>query len=600
MSWATLLPLLFLFLSLLALAVIPIYLEREVSNVRTEVEEHLEPAVRLAARIQLLQVRQMAALRGFLLSGEGAYREDYRDARLAESRVLDSLQNLLDDLSLDVRAETAPVFTQLLSLSFIWHLGHQEVLNEEVSRRAFLNRMEAEGGRYREVLNASRSLREVFAAAEAAGRRRVEEARELQNRLTQGLAVLSLLATLAVLVLGARLRALVREAEKRRREALRARRETDALLRATGDGVMGMDREGRCTFLNRAGTELLGYPARLVKGRDVHDLLHHSRPDGSPYPREECPILRALETGGSLSAVNETLWRRGGEAFPVQVSVRALMDGPRVRGGVLTFTDMTEARAAEEELRQAIRTRDEVLAVVSHDLRNPVGTIYTTVSLLLDMEMSREATREHLEGVMRSAERMDRLIRDLLDVARMEAGAFTVVRGAVVAEAVLEETARAHRPLARESGVRLRVESPGGKVVFRADGDRLLQALSNLLENAFRFTPEGGEVVVGAREDSQEEEVVFQVSDSGPGIPPEDRERLFDRFWQPGRPSRKGGAGLGLSIVQGVAEAHGGRVWVESEEGEGTTFFLALPLGPDVLSDAGSPATPGAGPPRLS
>ena len=170
------------------------------------------------------------------------------------------------------------------------------------------------------------------------------------------------------------------------------------------------------------GGELLGYSTRLAAGRDIHELLHHSHPDGRPYARDECPIMQTLRAGGSISGQNEVLWRAGKEPFPVQISLRAVKDGPVLKGAVLTFTDMTETRAAEESLRQAVQTRDEVLAVVSHDLRNPVGTIFSAASLLLELEIAPEKRREHLESVKRSAERMNRLIQDLLDVARMEAG----------------------------------------------------------------------------------------------------------------------------------------------------------------------------------
>jgi signal transduction histidine kinase len=277
-----------------------------------------------------------------------------------------------------------------------------------------------------------------------------------------------------------------------------------------------------------------------------------------------------------VSGRNEILWTAGNVYFPVQVSVRPLKEGVTIRGAVLTFTDMTETRAAEETLRQAIRARDEVLAVVSHDLRNPVGTIFSSASLLLELKLSEDRQREQLMSVKRAAARMNRLIQDLLDVARMEAGALRVAVGHFHLGELLDEIVLTHRESARTRGVHLQSRSPPAAARGWGDRDRVHQVLSNLVENALKFSGKGGVVEVGAREEPEEDGVLFWVSDTGPGIDEADRERLFDRFWQVSRRDKRG-AGLGLSIVKGLVEAHGGRVWVESEEGVGTTFLFLLP-----------------------
>jgi PAS domain S-box-containing protein len=340
-----------------------------------------------------------------------------------------------------------------------------------------------------------------------------------------------------------------------------------------------MDMDGRCTFLNRAGAELLGYSSRAVVGRDVHELLHHSYPDGAPLAREDCAIMRALSMGDTISGRNETLWRAGRKSFPVQVSFRALMDGPELRGAVLSFTDMTETRAAEASLRQALQARDEVLAVVSHDLRNPVSTIFSAASLLLTLNPSPEKRREHLLAVKRSAERVNRLIQDLLDIARLEAGVLTVHPAPFHPDRVVKEVLDGHRGQAEQRGISLTSRVPPGIPRGWGDPHRLIQALTNLVENALRETPEGGEVTVGVDENPTGEGLRFFVRDTGPGITPGDQARLFDRFWQVSRKD-KGGAGLGLSIVKGIVDAHEGEVWVESKTGEGSTFWFSLP--PDL------------------
>ena len=290
--------------------------------------------------------------------------------------------------------------------------------------------------------------------------------------------------------------------------------------------------------------------------------------------------MKALSTGETISGRTETLWRAGRQPFPVQISLRAMVDGLQPRGAVLSFTDMTETRAAEASLKQAVQARDEVLEVVSHDLRNPVGTIFSAASLLLTLNPSPEKRREHLLAVKRSAERINRLIQDLLDVARLEADALPVHAGPFHGERLLHEVLDAHRGKAEEREISLGSDVPERVPVAWGDRHRIVQVFTNLLENALRETPRNGEVTLGIREDSVDQGLRFFVSDTGPGIPPEDQVRLFDRYWQVSRKD-KGGAGLGLSIVEGIVEAHGGRVWVESEEGAGSTFWFFLPGGPE-------------------
>jgi len=569
---ATSLSLLFLLGALLALAFVPAYLNRQVAQVQEQIQEVLGPAEQLAAQIELAQTRRLAALEAFLYSGDRDFRQRYREAEREEMRLDAALRPLARRISLEVWQATVRVRDRYPPLD----LGLEDVLNEEVSRQEFLETWNTERARFDDLLSATRSLRDALAVETRLQLSEMARRRDAQTLISRIL-IFGLLAPLAALFsVGWRLRTLMRESEALRWAATRARREADALLAATGDGVLGMDRDGRCRFLNRAGAELLGYPARSMVGRDVHEVLHHTRSDGTPAPREECILLQALETGVPVSGRNEILWTAGNVYFPVQVSVRPLKEGVTIRGAVLTFTDMTETRAAEETLRQAIRARDEVLAVVSHDLRNPVGTIFSSASLLLELKLSEDRQREQLMSVKRAAARMNRLIQDLLDVARMEAGALRVAVGHFHLGELLDEIVLTHRESARTRGVHLQSRSPPAAARGWGDRDRVHQVLSNLVENALKFSGKGGVVEVGAREEPEEDGVLFWVSDTGPGIDEADRERLFDRFWQVSRRDKRG-AGLGLSIVKGLVEAHGGRVWVESEEGVGTTFLFLLP-----------------------
>jgi PAS domain S-box-containing protein len=396
----------------------------------------------------------------------------------------------------------------------------------------------------------------------------------LQFWITLSLALVALASTLIVGLVSRRLGSLVEEGEQRRSEAVRARREMDALLEATGDGVLGIDLEGKCTSLNPVGRALLGVTEREVRGRDMHDLVHHSTADGEPRDRTDSPILAALLAGGRVdSDDDDVLWRRDRTSFPARWSLHPLVDGVELRGAVLTFTDISEIREKEAALRRAVHQREEVVSIVSHDLRNPLGVVAAAADLLVDLPLDEDERRKQAQIIARSAGRMGRLIEALLDIARIEEGAFVVRPSAEHARPILDEARELFEGQAELAGIELLVEVESHVPQARMDRDRMLQALANLLDNAFRFTAPGGTVTLAGTE--HEGRVVLSVSDTGTGIAPEALDRLFDRFWQtPGH----GGAGLGLAIVRGVMEAHGGTVEVDSRLGVGTTFRLSLPV----------------------
>ncbi|MHB1169792.1 MAG: hybrid sensor histidine kinase/response regulator [Longimicrobiales bacterium] len=229
------------------------------------------------------------------------------------------------------------------------------------------------------------------------------------------------------------------------------------------------------------------------------------------------------------------------------------------------------ARAAEA----ATRARDDVLATVSHDLRNPIGTIYTSAALLLDLPLDEAQRERQVQIIKRTAERMNRLIQDLLDASRMEAGHFSVEPQPITIRSIMDDAREMLAPIADADGITLAEEVDDPDVRVMADAERVQRVLSNLVGNALKFTPRGGTVQLRASCDA--DVCRFSIHDEGPGIPPENLERVFDRYWQANRGSA-GGAGLGLAIAQGIVTAHGGRIWAESSPPDGATFIFTLPL----------------------
>ena len=237
-----------------------------------------------------------------------------------------------------------------------------------------------------------------------------------------------------------------------------------------------------------------------------------------------------------------------------------------------------EQRRLADALRDAtaaISSRDEVLAFVSHDLRNPLQMILMA-SEVLELPIADDRKAVQVQAIKRAATRMSRLIEDLLAVSEVEAGRLAVEREPLLLDALFEAVCGQFEALALQKRQRLHWKVAADVPVVEGDPHRLGQALSNLVGNAIKFTPEDGMIVVRAVRDNRE--VVVSVEDTGIGIPQAEIPHVFTRFWHAGR-ERRGGAGLGLAIARGIVEAHGGRSWVESVPGAGSSFFFTLPAG---------------------
>ena len=284
---------------------------------------------------------------------------------------------------------------------------------------------------------------------------------------------------------------------------------------------------------------------------------------GAPAPRATL-VVPLTARGVVVGAL--TLARTGRRRFgPADVEAA-------VELGVLAGLAMHNATLYAQAQR-ATRMRDEVLGVVAHDLRNPLMAISMYAHVLHESGVTGKQA-EWVDVVLRNTERMNGLIQDLLDISALDAGRLRVQPAPCAAGPLLAEALQLLEPQARAAGVRLSARRGGKLPAVVADRDRVLQVLSNLLGNAVKFTPAGGAVELAA--EARGGEVVFTVRDDGPGIGPDDLPRVFDRFWQ-GTGTRRGGAGLGLAIARGIVESHGGRIWVESTPGAGSTFSFTLP-----------------------
>jgi signal transduction histidine kinase len=291
-----------------------------------------------------------------------------------------------------------------------------------------------------------------------------------------------------------------------------------------------------------------------------------------------CALVLPVRARGSvLGALTLVSWNREFDEFDTELA------GEFARRAALALDN---ARLYDAS-RRASLARDEVLSVVSHDLRNPLSGISMCASVLLDPEPAPpESVRSMAEVIRESAQWMGRIIQDLLDVSRIESGRLPLERGPVSVAAVLEAIEELMRLQVDNAGVELVVEHAGELPPLDADRERVLQVLLNLLGNAVKFTPTGGRITVDAalvagpgvqgRGGPPGSMVRFRVRDTGVGIAESHLSHVFDRFWQV-HVTGRAGAGLGLAIAKGIVEAHGGAIWAESTLGEGTTFSFTIP-----------------------
>ena len=550
----------------------PAFLERQESALERELAVFSQ-ARPLFPEIQLVHSREMMRIEQYVSSGDSSFVALYQEDLSREGQLLDELRRVISAMPSTYRVG----LSQMESRVSDWRLLHSPLMEAgplSTDPLAFRESMEDDRARFDAVQAAVRAFEDRLIREQSLAASQLQRRRTWQLWVTFGAVGLAIMGVVAMVYVGASLQNLARGETQRRLETVAVRRDLRSILGGTADGLIGVDQDGNCTFLNEAGSVLLGYSPSELRGQPVHRRIHHTRADGEEHSESECPVHGALVSGETVRVTDDVLWRKDGTSFPVQLIVSPMMDAREVRGVVLTFTDMTEIRAAEAALHEAVRARDEVLAVVSHDLRNPIGTISAAVELLGDVPMPPEKYEEHLEIIGRAAHRINRLIQDLLDVATIEAGRLSVRTKPVDLVQLVEEVGSQMRLGADVEGVDLKVQVPGELPVVEADRDRILQVMSNLIGNGLKFTPSGGQVTVAAEQAPGG--VSVTVSDTGPGIEPDMKEHLFDRFWR-GHGTNLRGAGLGLAIVKGILDAHGTGVDVETEVGRGSAFSFTLP-----------------------
>ena len=340
--------------------------------------------------------------------------------------------------------------------------------------------------------------------------------------------------------------------------------------------IASVARTGRAEFVAQVNEAELG---RLTHGRDELPVASTMSKLNSYMV---IPLIARERTLGTMMLTSEDSGRRFGSADLALAESLAHRAALAIDNALLY-----------QEAQDALRSRDDLLAIVSHDLRNPLDVIQFTVAMLrqtLPTDDPPARARKHCDMIQRSAERMIGLIRDLLDFGTIQAGKLSVETSRHDAATMAEEALTSTRLLAAHKRITVDTDLPTDPSNVLCDRPRVLQVFANLLGNAIKFTPEAGTISVSVQ--TLEHEVRFAVSDTGPGIPEESLPHVFDRYWQAKRTANLG-TGLGLAIAKGIVEAHGGTIDVKSIVGVGSTFAFTLPIS-GVPVSAGTSNDPNA------
>jgi two-component system sensor histidine kinase/response regulator len=375
-----------------------------------------------------------------------------------------------------------------------------------------------------------------------------------------------------------------------RQRAQEALRESEGrirlLLDSTAEAIFGIDRDGNFTFCNPATLRLLGYEkGDALLGKQAHEMMHHSHANGTPYPLAECPIVPSRQRGEEIHSDSEVFWRSDGSCFPAEFWAYPIRKEGEIVGAVITFLDITERKRAEgalleakEAAEAASRAKSEFLANMSHEIRTPMNGIIGMTELALDTPLTAEQ-RNYLSLVRSSADSLLHVINDILDFSKIEAGKLEFEKTEFEIRDLLRDTLKtlAQRTDQKPLELCARV-SPSLPKSLIGDPTRLRQLIVNLVGNAIKFTEEGNVFLDAELEESIGDEVRLHisVSDTGMGIPLEKQHIIFESFAQAdGSTTRRfGGTGLGLTISRQLVELMGGRIWVESEAGKGSTFHF--------------------------
>jgi two-component system CheB/CheR fusion protein len=336
------------------------------------------------------------------------------------------------------------------------------------------------------------------------------------------------------------------------------------LLDSTAEAIIGIGPDGLCAFVNPACVRMLGYSsAEKVIGRHIHRIIHQPGTAGM-HAEEDCPLYRVLVTGQGAHSDEEPVWCTNGTKFFAEYWSYPVRRGTQIVGAVVTFLDVTDRKRADEEIRTGARRREEFLAMLSHELRNPLAAVVSAARVMRSESAGGKAVERAREIIERQSKHMARLLDDLLDVSRITRGGIELRKEDIDLREVIRTAIEALTPALEERQTKLTTELPGEFLPLRGDGARIQQVVVNLLSNAARYSPPGSPILLSANADG--DSIILRVKDQGRGISPAMLSDIFEMFVQDeqGLERSTGGLGIGLTLVRQIVELHGGQVEAHS------------------------------------
>jgi len=600
LSW---LPLTLVVLSLAGLAITPLVLQQRTRNMRDDVREVGEPGRLLLGELRLGLARELSTAERFALTGASDDWFGYHRAAARDDSLVGKLDLTLRGMGNMSRSAVANLKRSIAD----WRA--QSAMNEPIGSPDALRQAALHGIDYEDLLSATVRIDSAVARAMQSRRVEIDDAEDLEVKAAIAFVIFGCAASAAVLFLTLR--------DRHLRTVLRRRAEEEASLRRLAgslSGALTVDEVATLTVSAALHSSRIGgaYVARAENGELVTIAGQGAQvPTAgmrSTIPKwlnesadRDQPRIFTTEVRVGPGTGPHADIRRFGSLLVVPLSYDGEIIGAlgiASAGGRRQFREsslrfgrslgdlaavalhraqaLESERKARAEAESAVRTRDAVVSIVSHDLRNPLMAIVGTADLLLESieDDAQGFARSQLAILKHAAESMTRLIRDLLDITRLESGPLPVRHQRIDVTHVVDEVVAMFNVVARARHITLHRDVPPQLPAVLGDADRLAQALSNLLGNAVKFTPDGGQIRVSV--DLQPQGVRICVHDTGPGISDEQIPHLFDRFWQASREDSRG-LGLGLTIVKAIVDAHGGVMNVESSLAHGSTFYITLP-----------------------
>ncbi|CAA7618692.1 ATP-binding protein [Magnetospirillum sp. SS-4] len=410
----------------------------------------------------------------------------------------------------------------------------------------------------------------------------VEDLLHPWRRETYTLVTMAALVTLASMAFAAFLLRAMKAEERAQRETQRAHRDAELILSSAGEGICGIDADGRVGFINPAARRMLGWERIDPIGRSLHQSIHHSYSDGTPCHETDCPVTLTLADGQTREIAGDTFWRNDGSNFPVELIVTGVIDENGINGAVLVFRDITQRLETEhalmaqaDELARSNADLEQFAYVASHDLREPLRQVASYVSLLERRYGERldEDGIEFIRFARDGAKRMNQLIIDLLEFSRI--GHQSQAEETVPLDDAVDQAISNLAPHIAESAAS--VERSNHLPVIRAVREDMIRLFQNLIGNALKYRDSTRSPVVRISARLEETDWVIEVSDNGIGISPEYHDKIFGIFQRLHTRDKFDGTGIGLAICKKIIERLGGRIRLHSIPGQGSSFHIVLP-----------------------